>query len=157
LVHGSRSDLPGKPSLACSVWYLTDLQQWATQYPDFMDIVVPFCGSARTSLHNQVFLEGVKAALLAAKKHPSAGFCAGGELPNGESYRTWSDEEKTVGLKAFGRVYAGWGFSQAFYREKLYESTLGFKDLEDFMKNFWEAWALSKGEIIEDFGRALLT
>jgi len=37
------------------------------------------------------------------------------------------------------------GFSQAFYREKLYETVLGFKDLEDFMKNFWEAWALSKG------------
>ena len=35
--------------------------------------------------------------------------------------------------------------SQAFYREKLYESVLGFKDLEDFMVNFWEAWALSKG------------
>jgi hypothetical protein len=38
------------------------------------------------------------------------------------------------------------GFSQAFYREKLHESALSFKDLEDFMKNFWEAWALSKGE-----------
>lgn len=23
---------------------------------------------------------------------------------------------------------------------------LGFKDLEDFMINFWEAWALSKGK-----------
>jgi len=33
--------------------------QWATQYPDFMDIIVPFCGSARTSIHNQVFLEGM--------------------------------------------------------------------------------------------------
>jgi hypothetical protein len=43
--------------------------------------------------------------------------------------------------------YAGWGFSQTFYREKVYEiaPTLGFKDLEDFMVNFWEAWALSKG------------
>lgn len=38
------------------------------------------------------------------------------------------------------------GFSQAFYREKLYETALGFKDLEDFLQNFWEAWALSKGE-----------
>lgn len=36
------------------------------------------------------------------------------------------------------------GFSQAFYREKLYEKALGFKNLEDFMVNFWEAWALSK-------------
>jgi hypothetical protein len=28
----------------------------------------------------------------------------------------------------------------------LYEKVLGFKDLEDFMVNFWEAWALSKGK-----------
>jgi hypothetical protein len=114
-------------------------------YPDFMDICVPFCGSAKTSLHNQVFLEGVKSALLAARKNSSAGSCEDGVLSKGEEYRTWTAEEKEVGLKAFGRVYAGWGFSQAFYREKLYESVLGFKDLEDFMKNFWEKWALSKG------------
>lgn len=118
--------------------------QWATMYPDFMDICVPFCGAAKTSLHNQVFLEGVKSALLAAKSHSSAGSCKDGILPKGEEFRTWGEEEKTVGLKAFGRVYAGWGFSQAFYREKLYESVLGFKNLEDFMVGFWEKWALSK-------------
>ncbi|CZR66135.1 probable homoserine acetyltransferase family protein [Phialocephala subalpina] len=118
--------------------------QWATMYPDFMDIAVPFCGAAKTSLHNQVFLEGVKVALLSAKRLPSAGVCADGKMPKGEEYRTWSEEEKEVGLKALGRVYAGWGFSQAFYREKLYEKVLGFKDLEDFMVGFWEKWALSK-------------
>jgi homoserine acetyltransferase len=118
--------------------------QWATQFPDFMDYVVPFCGSAKTSLHNQVFLEGVKSAVLGGKGASSGGV-VNGEAVKGE-YRTWTDEEKTTGLKALGRVYAGWGFSQAFYREKLYESILGFKDLEDFMKNFWETWALSKGE-----------
>ncbi|KAF2726115.1 homoserine acetyltransferase [Polychaeton citri CBS 116435] len=116
--------------------------QWATQYPDFMDLVVPFCGSARTSLHNQVFLEGVKAALLGGKATSSAGVCAGNGVQGTES--TWSEKEKTQGLKALARVYAGWGFSQAFYRERLYESALGFKDLEDFMINFWEAWGLSK-------------
>lgn len=36
------------------------------------------------------------------------------------------------------------GFSQAFYREKLYETKLAYQSLESFMKNFWEAWALSK-------------
>ncbi|OJJ74249.1 hypothetical protein ASPBRDRAFT_39362 [Aspergillus brasiliensis CBS 101740] len=118
--------------------------QWATQYPDFMDLAIPFCGSARTSLHNKVFLEGVKSALLAAKHIPSAGSGNGGLLQAEQSLRTWSDTEKEVGLKAFGRGYAGWGFSQAFYREKLYETALGFKDLEDFMQNFWESWALSK-------------
>ncbi|KAL7789743.1 Alpha/Beta hydrolase protein [Trichoderma afarasin] len=116
--------------------------QWLTQYPDFMDLGVPFCGSARTSLHNQVFLEGVKSALLAAKGASSAGSAAG-ELA--QTYRAWTQEERVNGLKAFGRVYAGWGFSQAFYREKLYETELGYKNLEDFMINFWEDWALKKG------------
>ena len=53
-------------------------------------------------------------------------------------------EERTVGLKAFARGYAGWGFSQAFYRERLYEKHYGAKSLEDFMQDFWEDWALSK-------------
>ena len=69
---------------------------------------MPFCGSAKTSIHNQVFLEGVKSALLAAKKIPSAGSGELGVSVKGEEYRTWSDAEKDVGLKAFGRGYAGW-------------------------------------------------
>lgn len=102
--------------------------QWATQYPEFMDRIVPFCGAAKTSLHNQVFLEGVKAALVAAKGVGSAGVCRGEEA--GKEASAWSEKDREVGLKALGRVYAGWGFSQAFYREKLYEKVLGFKDLE---------------------------
>ncbi|KAI9849102.1 MAG: hypothetical protein M1837_005332 [Sclerophora amabilis] len=111
-----------------------------------MDLIAPFCGSARTSLHNQVFLEGVKSALLSARGISSAGSGEGGRPAQDDKVRTWSASEKEVGLKAFGRVYAGWGFSQAFYREKLYESVLGFKDLEHFMIDFWEKWATSKGD-----------
>lgn len=118
--------------------------QWATQYPDFMDLAAPFCGSAKTSVHNQVFLEGVKSALIAAKGVSSAGSGQDGIMKSGEELRTWTAEEKETGLNALGRVYAGWGFSQAFYREKLYETYLGFKNLEDFMQNFWEKWACSK-------------
>ncbi|GAP84069.1 putative homoserine acetyltransferase family protein [Rosellinia necatrix] len=117
--------------------------QWITQYPDFADLAVPFCGAARCSLHNQVFLEGVKAAACAAKGAVSAGACSG-EATAPSRYRAWTVEERETGLKALARVYAGWGFSQAFYREKLYETRLGFKDLETFMVDFWEAWALSK-------------
>lgn len=78
--------------------------QWATQYPGFMDLAVPFCGSARTSLHNRVFLEGVKSALLSAVHVPSAGSGEDGVQKD----RNWSEKEREVGLKAFGRVYAGW-------------------------------------------------
>lgn len=83
-------------------------------YPSFMDICVPFCGSAKTALHNQVFLEGVKSALLAAKSLSSAGSKEGVVVKGegGEEVRVWSKEEREVGLKAFGRGYAGWGFSQ---------------------------------------------
>ncbi|KAK4863109.1 hypothetical protein LT330_010545 [Penicillium expansum] len=118
--------------------------QWATQYPDFMDIVVPFCTAAKTSVHNQVFLEGVKSSLIAVKKSRSAGSGAIGLNRETAEAHAWTAEEKDVGLKALGRVYAGWGFSQAFYRHKLYETVLGFKGLEDFMVNFWEKWACSK-------------
>lgn len=94
-----------------------------------------------------MFLEGVKSALLGAKGASSGGICKR-EVSSGD-YQIMTDDEKTVGLKALGRVYAGWGFSQAFYRERLFEKapTLGFKDLEDFMINFWEAWALSKSKL----------
>ncbi|KAI1180462.1 homoserine acetyltransferase family protein [Nemania sp. FL0916] len=117
--------------------------QWITQYPDFMDLAAPFCGAARCSLHNMVFLEGVKSALMAAKGAVSGGF-GRGEATAASEYRAWTVEQREVGLKALGRVYAGWGFSQAFYREKVYETHLGFPDLESFMVGFWEAWALSK-------------
>ena len=69
--------------------------QWATQYPDFMDLVVPFCGAAKTAEHNQVMLEGVKSAMLSGKKTTSGGVSKNEiDMAN---YRTWSDEERTVG------------------------------------------------------------
>lgn len=118
--------------------------QWATQYPNFMDLAIPFCGSAKTSLHNQAMLEGVKSALLAAKGTSSGGIAKPDLQSAGPGYVAFTEETKMNGLKALGRVYSGWGFSQAFYRERLYESVLGFKDIDDFMVNFWEAWACSK-------------
>jgi homoserine acetyltransferase len=78
--------------------------QWATQFPDFMELAVPFCGSAKTSLHNQVFLEGVKAALLGAKRSSSGGVCEAGHVVDGdggEGYSSgWTEAERRVGLKA---------------------------------------------------------
>lgn len=73
--------------------------QWATQFPDFCELAVPFCGSAKTSLHNQVFLEGVKVALLGVRGVSSGGVCAAEEDGVGE-YRAWTGEERERGLKA---------------------------------------------------------
>ncbi len=104
-------------------WSMAGCQsyQWAAQYPDRVDAILPFCTSARTSPHNFVFLEGVKAALQADGAW------------NGGDY----DAPPVRGLKAFGRVYAGWAYSQTFYREGLYRK-LGFEAFEDLLRA-WEA------------------
>ncbi len=101
--------------------------QWAVSYPEMVERIFPFCGSAKTSLHNVVFLEGVKVAI-----QTDVAWQEG-----------WYDEQPNKGLRAVGRVYAGWGLSQAFYREKLYLE-MGYSSLEDFLVAFWEGFFLRK-------------
>ena len=50
-------------------WSMAGCQsyQWAAQYPNMVKAILPFCASSKTSIHNHVFLEGVKAALTADK------------------------------------------------------------------------------------------
>ncbi|MDP9864147.1 MULTISPECIES: alpha/beta fold hydrolase [Streptosporangium] len=97
--------------------------QWAVSHPDMVRRILPFCGAAKTSLHNIVFLEGVKAALTA-----DAAWDGG-----------WYSGQPGIGLRAMARVYAGWGFCQQFYRERIYErEPLGYGSLEDFLVGFWE-------------------
>ncbi len=101
--------------------------QWAASFPRMVERIAPFCGTAKTWPHNYVFLEGVKAALRAD--------CAW----NGG----WYESEPTTGLRAVGRVYAGWGLSQAFYREELYQA-MGYSSLEDFLVGYWEGFFLKR-------------
>ena len=55
-------------------------------------------------------------------------------------------ERQSMLLDPINRNNHNRGFSQAFYRERLYEKAMGFKDLEDFMAGYWEKWACSKGK-----------
>ena len=101
--------------------------QWAVSFPDMVQRACPFCGSSKTSEHNIVFLEGVKAALTA-----DDAFKGG-----------WYDEKPAKGLRAAARVYAGWGFSQAFYWDQVYKQ-MGYSSLEDFLVGFWEGFFLDR-------------
>lgn len=101
--------------------------QWAVSFPDTVQRACPFCGSSKTSEHNIVFLEGVKSALTA-----DDAFKGG-----------WYDEKPVKGLRAAARVYAGWGFSQAFYWDQVYKE-MGYSDLEDFLVAFWEGFFLDR-------------
>jgi homoserine O-acetyltransferase len=97
---------------------------WAALFPDLVRRAVVVCGSARTALHNRVFLSGLLRVLEAAPEHLGQGrFSA----------------EPRAALRAFAHVYAGWGLSQDFYRERLFETALGAPDLETFLRTDWEA------------------
>jgi homoserine O-acetyltransferase/O-succinyltransferase len=95
---------------------------WGALFPDRVARIAAICGSAKTSPHNLVFLEGVKAALTADPAWQDG----------------WFATQPVRGFRAMGRVYAGWGLSQAFYREEEWRK-LGFSSLEDFLVGGWEA------------------
>ena len=95
--------------------------QWAVGYPQMVQRCVPICGSARTSPHNYVFLEGVTAALRADAAWQDGAY----------------DHPPTRGLRAMGRVWAGWGVSGVLYREHLYLQA-GYTSLEDYIVRSWE-------------------
>lgn len=111
-------------------WSMGALQtfHWGALFPDMVQRIAPFCGSAKCSRHNFVFLEGVKAALTADDAWAQG----------------WYTKKPEKGLRAMARVYAGWGFSQAFYRQNLDLTALGYASLEDFLVAFWEGFFLPK-------------
>lgn len=94
---------------------------WGAIFPDRVERICAVCTSARTSVHNKVFIDGTRAALTADPAWRGSYF----------------DGRPVAGLRAMGRVYAGWAMSQAFYREKLYLQA-GFSDLEDWLVRSWE-------------------
>ncbi|MEQ6353641.1 alpha/beta fold hydrolase [Lysinibacillus sp. M3] len=109
-------------------WSLGALQtfQWGTSYPEMVERIAPFGGTAKTRPHAQVVFEGLIAALQ-ADSNWKEGFY---------------DYQPVVGLAAMGRAYAPWGFSQAYYLEQLYESE-GYLTLNAYLKDYWDQVFLS--------------
>jgi homoserine O-acetyltransferase len=102
--------------------------EWACQHAGVVDAILPICGAARVSPHNYLFLDGVKAALLADQSF------AGGNYT----------EQPVVGLRAFGRVYTGWVFSQTFFRNEAYkEMGFGLASIEDVV-GFMQAYFMRR-------------
>ena len=79
--------------------------QWAVSHPRFMSAIVPYCGTAKTYPHGVVRLEGAISALTA-----DAAFNDG---------RYTSPPKK--GLAAWSRHWAGWVWSQEWWRRELFK------------------------------------
>ncbi len=99
--------------------------QWAVSHPDFMDRIVVTAATAKTWPHGIVRLES---QIIAIQTDPV--FAAG-------EYKV----QPKQGLEAFGAIWAGWLFSQAWWREELwkarYPAATDFKTVfEGFHRNF---------------------
>ncbi|WP_376098513.1 alpha/beta fold hydrolase [Roseomonas sp. CCTCC AB2023176] len=95
---------------------------WATAFPDQVARIVVNCGSARTAVHNRIFLDCLMATLEAAPEH----------LGNGRF-----SAEPAGAISAFGRIYATMALSQDFYRANLHLTALGHPDLETYLRKDW--------------------
>lgn len=115
----------GIERLACVYGWSMGAQQayhWAAIFPEAVERIIAICGSARTAVHNQVFLRSLMAVLEAAPEHIGGGrFSA----------------QPMAALRAYGRIYASWALSQDFYRAGRHLTNE--PSLEAFLVNQWEA------------------
>lgn len=95
---------------------------WGALFPDRVARIVALCGTARTTDHNRLFLESLKASLLADPAWTGSDF----------------SDTPDRGMRTFACIYASWAASQTFYRKGLYYE-LGYNSLEDYLSRAWEA------------------
>lgn len=109
-------------------WSLGALQtfQWGRSYPEMVERIAPFGGTAKTRPHAQVVFESLIAALQA----------------DANWKRGFYTNQPTAGLAAMGRAYAPWGFSQAYYLEQLYQEE-GYTTLKAYLEDYWDKVFLS--------------
>ena len=95
--------------------------QWGAQYPDMVEAIAPLNCSARTANFNKVFLIALRRAVELDPAFDD-GF-----------YR----RPPIRGLKAFSAIYAGWGFSEPFFRTEAFRQ-FGADSSESFVERYWE-------------------
>ena len=95
--------------------------QWGAQYPGAVDAIAPLCCSARTGHFNKIFLLSLRRAL---ELDPA--------FEDGFYTRP-----PVRGLRAFATIYAGWGFSEPFYRTEAFRQ-FGAATAAEFSARFWE-------------------
>ena len=95
--------------------------QWAVSYPGYMDGIVATSGTAKTYGHGMVRLEGQIAALTVDP------------VFNRGDYTI----QPTKGIQAFSMVWAGWLFSQEWWRQELWRTNESFgKSFDEVMDHF---------------------
>lgn len=113
--------------IALAVGWSMGAQQsyrWAVEEPGRVARLLTICGTARTTPHNRVFLEALLATLEADPEYPLG--------------------TPRKGLRAVGRIYAGWAYSQAWikrhgWEEETIREVFGdFADVSAWLEGYWD-------------------
>jgi homoserine acetyltransferase len=86
----------------------------------FLKNAVVICGSAKTSGHNYTFLEGPISALESSSDYEEGKYRVKSVYPS-------------KGIQAFGRAYAAWLTSPAWFREELWREWLSVGSLKEWL------------------------
>jgi len=119
----------GVTGVALAIGYSMSGQQayhWGALYPDFVERICCICGSAKTSPHNWVYLNGYKTIMECAEGWQD-GKCA-----------TWPPRM----LAAVVNLAATMAFSQDWYRASAFEQ-MGAANLDEFLatlNGFYATW-----------------
>ncbi len=97
---------------------------WAALHPEMVEAIAPISGAARTSEYNKVFLLG-NIRSITSDPDWNDGF--------------YTDKPPIKGVKTMAALYAGWAFSEPFYREGVFRA-FGAGTVEEFIDQFWDAF-----------------
>lgn len=97
---------------------------WGALHPEMVDALAPISGSARTGQYNKVFLYG-NIRCITSDPDWKDGF--------------YTDKPPVKGVRAMAALYAGWGFSEPFYRQEVFRA-FGAADVPEFIDQFWDAF-----------------
>ncbi|MGQ0575670.1 MAG: alpha/beta fold hydrolase [Pseudonocardia sp.] len=95
--------------------------EWAVRFPDMVPRAAAFAGTARTPVHNQVFID-THLELLTSDPAFAGGFYA-------------DSNDVRLGLQRHAVAFSLMGLSAAFWRDELWRS-LGFVSADDFRQGF---------------------
>lgn len=122
-VHQLLTQQLGVPHLRAVIGFSMGAQQafqWAVSYPQYMDRIVATSGTARTWPHGIVRNEGQIAAITADADFRGGDYTA----------------EPERGISAFGMVWAGWLYSQQWWRDELWKTEAPHETMEGELEHF---------------------
>jgi len=95
---------------------------WGAIFPDQVERILPWCGSAKTRPHNWVFLDSVRVAVETDPDYAQG----------------WYEKPPLHGMRAAARVWSAWGLSQEWWRQETFKKA-GSPTIEDFIVSAWES------------------